>query len=210
MANGFTYPALPVVTMEHPDMIEFFRWGLIPHWAKDMASAVVSAKNCLNAISEEIAQKSSFRAVQNKRCAIFVTGFYELRHFKGKAYPYFIKQRERDYFWLGGLYSHWKDPETDFDVPTVTVLTTRANPLMEIVHNERKRMPVILTDELLGVWLSDRPTEAVKALMEPYDQELMEAYSISKLLTSRKDNNNVPEVQDRFDYPELAVQKTLF
>lgn len=33
--NGFTLPKIPIIANEHPEIIEHYNWGLIPHWAKD-------------------------------------------------------------------------------------------------------------------------------------------------------------------------------
>jgi hypothetical protein len=50
-------------------------------------------------------------------------------------------------------------------------------------------------------------------LLVPFDEQLMEAYPISRLITSRGKNPNVPEVSEPFKYPELQTQprqKNLF
>ena len=51
------------------------RWGLIPHWVKDLASW---KSNLINARVETITQKPSFRAGFKKRpCLIPASGFFE-------------------------------------------------------------------------------------------------------------------------------------
>ena len=54
---------------------------------------------------------------------------------------------------MAGLWSLWIDPDTDEEMITYTIITTEANPLMKIVHNKKKRMPVILTKESDQLWL---------------------------------------------------------
>ena len=49
-----------------------------------------------------------------------------------------------------------KDKETGETVDTCALVTTKANGLMEQIHNSKKRMPTILTSELAGEWISDR------------------------------------------------------
>ena len=50
------------------------RWGLIPSWAKDAAIA----SRLINARSDGVADKPSFRAAfAKRRCLIPATGFYE-------------------------------------------------------------------------------------------------------------------------------------
>lgn len=70
------------------------------------------------------------------------------------------------------------------------IITTRPNSLMEDIHD---RMPVILRPEEEAVWL-DRTIEApelLRQLLEPYDADQMEAYEVSTLVNSPK--NDVPE-----------------
>lgn len=54
--------------------IEFFRWGLIPSWAKDPAIG----NRMINARSETLTEKPSFRtAYKRRRCLILADGYYE-------------------------------------------------------------------------------------------------------------------------------------
>src|SRR6186713_854922 len=77
-ATGFTYPAWPVITAEDPDKIKLYRWGLIPHWAKDFETAKQIRAQTLNAKSETVFEKPSFKfSIHQKRCMVLSTGFYE-------------------------------------------------------------------------------------------------------------------------------------
>jgi putative SOS response-associated peptidase YedK len=61
---------------ETPDGREmtFYKWGLIPSWAKDKS---MSAR-LINARSETVAEKPAFRqAFRQRRCIIPADGFYE-------------------------------------------------------------------------------------------------------------------------------------
>jgi putative SOS response-associated peptidase YedK len=209
--DGFAHPNLPVVTVERPDTVQYFRWGFIPVWAKDSKTAAEMSVMCLNAVSETIFEKPAFRSSVDKRCLVLVTGFYEWRHAGKEKYPYFIKLKNKELFYIGGLYNTWADKETGEIYNTVTLLTTPANPLMETIHNTKKRMPLILNEEMAGIWLSDLPSSEIKELMQPYDEHEMEAWTISKLITNRNANKNVPEIQAPHIYPELvSTQGSLF
>ena len=86
------------------------------------------------------------------------------------------------------------------------MLTTDANGLMERIHNSKKRMPVILPKELEGRWLDEGlEKEEVLEMTGAYPEEKMTAHTISKLITSRKEDSNVKEVQKEFEYPELGL-----
>ena len=76
-------------------------------------------------------------------------------------------------FALAGLYDTWTNPFTGEKLNTFTVITTRANPKMEEIHNLKKRMPVILPPDREKQWLlHDLPARDINSLFEPYPQEL--------------------------------------
>ena len=65
-------------------------------------------------------------------------------------------------------------------------------------------MPVILRQDDEKRWLDkDIEQEEIKSMFNPYNQDEMEAYTISKLITRKGVNTNLPEVQKKWDYPEL-------
>jgi putative SOS response-associated peptidase YedK len=114
---------------------------------------------------------------------------------------------------MAGLWDSWRNPGTGEVLQTYTVITTKANPLMEQIHNKKKRMPVILPRDKERFWVDSLlEKKAAEALLVPYDATQMEAFTISRLITSRQRNPNVPEVVAPFSYPELqkkSQQKNL-
>ena len=76
-------------------------------------------------------------------------------------------------------------------VDSCTIITTAPNALMEPIHS---RMPVILPRETEARWLdiSRSDNVALKDLLVPYSAGEMEAYEVSRLVNSSK--NNAPEV----------------
>src|SRR4051794_8219758 len=65
---------IPVVANTDDHAIQFFRWGLVPFWAKDIAIG----NKMINARIETLAEKPVFRqALARRRCAIPASGFYE-------------------------------------------------------------------------------------------------------------------------------------
>ena len=207
--NGFDFLPGPVVTAGKPSEIQMFNWGLVPFWVKDSAAATRLKVSTLNCISEEMFEKPSYRDAANegKRCLIPCSGFFEWRWLdeKGKTkVPYYIRLKDQPIFSIAGLYSRWNNKETNEPYYSYTVLTTRANAMMSTIHNSKQRMPVIIPQEYERDWLNRTLTkDDVLALCQPVDDALMTAHTISKRITSKKEETNVPEVLDVQDYEEL-------
>jgi putative SOS response-associated peptidase YedK len=203
--SGFSSPKIPVLTVGDPMQVQLFNWGLIPAWCKDETQANEMRLNTLNAKTETVFEKPSFRAsIDKKRCLIFVNGFYEWRDVKKKKYPYYIHLKDQEAFALGGIYETWLNKETGELTDSCSIITTEANPLMAMIHNSKKRMPLIFEKERMFNWLkNDASKEEIKNLMQPLDEKFMEAHTISKLISNRTLNPDVPEVKKEFIYPEL-------
>lgn len=151
--NAFQFPKTPVITNLNPDLIQMFQWGLIPHWAKNDEIK----KNTLNARVETLHEKPSFKYVLQNRCLIISDGFFEWQWLdpRGKQkQKYHITLHENQLFAFAGLYNTWADPLSGELFNTYTILTTEANELMSLIHNSKKRMPLILNPEDENLWLS--------------------------------------------------------
>lgn len=207
--NAFDHSPAPVLTSREPGKIRLFNWGLIPYRTKSLEDAVKVRQQTLMARSEEMYQKYSYQdlAKAGKRCLIPTSGYFEHRWLdqKGKTkIPYYIFLKDRPIFSVGGLYSKWTDPLTGKELFTYTVCTTRANELTSMIHNTGLRMPVILpTKEAEQAWLNpELRQEEVLALCEPIPTALMDAYTVSRVITSK--NGNVPQALEPFAYSELS------
>jgi putative SOS response-associated peptidase YedK len=207
--NGFDFLPSPVISVMEPKEFQLMNWGLIPWWVKSMPDGLRLRTQTLNCISEEMYDKPSFRdaAIDGKRCLIPCSGFFEWRWMdeKGKLkIPYYVTLQNQPLFAIAGLFSNWKDKQTDQEYRTYTVLTTKANTYMEKIHNSKKRMPVILPRAFEKDWLNPNLTrEDVLALCQPIDQHSMKGYTISKLITSKKEETDVPAVLNPESYSEV-------
>lgn len=203
-AAGFGYPAMSVVTNTEPDRIQPLHWGLIPPWTKTENIAKMRSYT-LNARSDSLFVKPSFKnTTGKKRCLIPATGFFEWRDWRGKKYPYYIYLKDHGIFSLAGIWEEWSDPNNNESIKTYSIITTDANPLMSQIHNVKKRMPVILPPDKEGNWLQANLSEdEILAMTKPIDDKLMAAYSISKLITSKTQERNVPAILTRYRYPGL-------
>jgi putative SOS response-associated peptidase YedK len=150
-----------------------------------------------NAKSETVAEKPSFRGAMKNghRCLIPVSGFFEWQHVGKVKYPYFIHLKSDHFFRLAGIYENG----------TYSILTTGANPLMARIHNRKQRMPVILTEVDGEAWLDPTLSAAdVKQLCIPYPADDMEAWTVSRDITSRTANPDTPAAHRLMEYPELG------
>jgi len=204
LVSGFSYPQLAVVRQ---DGVFLHEWGLIPSWVKDQDTANDLRTKTLNAVGETVFEKPSFRKnVVSQRCLLPVSGFYEWREVNGVKYPYYIQVTEQDYFSLGALYDTWINKVTGEIRNTFSIITTPANPLMEKIHNLKKRMPLILSPEDQMNWLDpDLNIGDIKDLIKPFPERKMKAYTISRTANSAKNNRDVPSIMDRVEYEELET-----
>ncbi|MGM0580561.1 MAG: SOS response-associated peptidase [Bacteroidota bacterium] len=188
--TGFEHPKLPVITNENPDEFNLLQWGLIPFWTKDEQQANEMHNKTINARGESMFEKPAFRkAAANRRCIIMVDGFFEHHHKHKQLVPYYISLKDNAPISLAGIWEQWENPENGKQISTMSVVTTNANPLMAEIHNNPKlkeaRMPLILPAELESEWLMDindkTSEEQVKALIQPFDQDLMQAWPVKPI-----------------------------
>jgi putative SOS response-associated peptidase YedK len=209
--GAFDFPVHPVITDEEPGYISFLNWGLIPSWVKDPQQADVMRRQTINARSDTIFEKPSFRKpILSQRCLIIADGFFEWHDFGSKKYPYYIRMRDKEAFGIAGIWDRWVSGGTE--TRTFSLITTDANPLMAMVHNTKKRMPVILQRDDEKKWLDKGLSrDEIKSMLSPYEDRQMEAYTVSRLITSKDQDRNVAEVIAPHPYPELeASPKPLF
>lgn len=206
---GFTFPLLPVITNAQPDEIQLLRWGLIPHWSKTETDALEIRQYTLNARSETLFEKPSFKTVAGtNRALILVDGFFEWKQETSGKQPYFVRLKTNELFACGGLWDSWRNPATGEIWQTFTLVTTEANELMREIHNTKFRMPLILPADQETRWLqNDLSQSDVESMLNPFDSNQMEAYPISDLISRKGVNSNVPAVQERFNKP---TQNALF
>jgi putative SOS response-associated peptidase YedK len=146
--------SLFAVTEIDTRVLDRYRWGLLPSWAKDPKIA----NRLFNARGETVAEKPSFRSAFAKRpCVIPVDGFYEWDHREGKQkQPHYFTRTDGGLLLFAGLYEYWRDPTLGTDAPSVatcTVITTTPNDDLDGLHD---RMPVVLEPDEIETWLDYR------------------------------------------------------
>ena len=216
MKSGFVYSNSLVLRRSAPGDFEIvpMHWEFIPVWVKTMDDVKGARKQgipWLNATSEKLLESKMFRvAALKRRCLVLASHFFEWRHYqpegakKSMAYPYLIEVADADYFYMAGIWQNWTDRSTGETMDTFAIVTTKANELMSEIHNTKKRMPVILPDELAWEWImNDLPEERIKEISSyQYPSEKMKAYTIAKDFKTAFDPLAAFEYED---LPEIDI-----
>lgn len=200
-ANAFDHPLMPIITNKNS---EFAAWGLIPNWSKTEKLEF----NTANAKVEGIEDKPSWKkAVASQRCLIPSTGFFEWRLEAGKKYPYYIYNRQNSFLTFAGIWDSWTSPDQGTTRKTFSILTTKANPLMERIHNTKKRMPLILSSIDFNKWCNpDTSFEALKEIMNKDVSESIEAYTLNANFMKLSS----AAMMNKQHYPELNFLDSIF
>ncbi len=143
------------------------RWGLIPHWAKDIKNGY----KMINARAETIDQKPAFKkAFLYQRCLIPANGFFEWKLTDGKKQPMLIKLADNTLFAFPGIWDTWESPKGDI-INSCSIITVSANDFVKEIHH---RMPVIFNkpNEYQDWLSSDRYPLDIKDMLLPYAGEL--------------------------------------
>lgn len=181
-----------VVTNDQPERLQYFTWGLVPHWANDGKNS----GRLINARREGIEGKPSFRVpIRKRRCLVPADSFYEWRRDGSHKIPYRIFQKDGNLLLFAGVWDIYF--EGDYALKTFSIITTPPNFEMSAIHT---RMPVILhTEEEQNVWLeTDDLIEALALLRTPPDG-LLEMYRVPELVNSVA--NDSPELHTKVPEP---------
>lgn len=167
---------LGVISNHEPDRLNYFKWGLVPFWAKEMSIG----NKMINTRAETILEKPSFKSsFKRRRCLVPSNGFYEWKKEKIKV-PHRILLRSEQPFAMAGIWDIWKN-ETGEELRTFSIITTVPNELMAGIHD---RMPVILPREAEKIWLGEADEHTLIELLKPYPATAMKAYKISAAVNS--------------------------
>jgi putative SOS response-associated peptidase YedK len=169
-AQGLRYPRYnipptthhPLVTSDRPEELVVGHWGYLPAWAADSKKKM---HEVINARVESVYERPYFKgAIQQHRCLIPVTGFFEWHREGTHKTPYRFYRDSEKIFSIGGIYAVTKD-EKGGEIPHWAILTTEANSLMRPVHD---RMPVVIEEKDEKEWIDGGlEPEEVQKFFEP-------------------------------------------
>ncbi len=181
----------------------YFRWGLIPGWAKDDSIGT----RLINARAETVHEKSSFRdAYRKRRCLIPISGFYEWNEAKQ---PFWITSTNSGFLSLAGIWESWISSSGE-QVKTCAILTTKANKDLSEIHS---RMPVILSDSDIKNWLTGSYVGTKLSILNDIvlapTGEAITKWQISKKVNSVSNDNDtlIRSVNDMVSDPVTAEKE---
>ena len=149
-------------TAGHRDL-SLLRWGLLPHWTKDLQGA----RRPINARGETIASTPMFRdAFARRRCLVPANAFYEWQTTPSGKLPWAIARQDGAPLVFAGLWEGWRGPDGAI-IRSFVIVTTGANEALQPLH---ERMPLVLEPPDWPRWLGDEPGDDlgdVKSLIRP-------------------------------------------
>lgn len=176
-------PSQPVAVVPNDgkNSVDFFNWGLIPFWAKDIKIGY----KMINARSETLHQKPSYKnPYRRRRCLILSDGFYEWQKTADSKVkvPTYIRMKNHVPFALAGLWEIWRAQDGS-EIFSTTIITTEPNELLKPIHN---RMPVIISPDSYQTWLSpnEKKPDELSHLLKPYGPGAMEAFPVSRAVNN--------------------------
>ncbi|MEV0678211.1 SOS response-associated peptidase [Actinosynnema sp. NPDC050436] len=193
-----------------PDVVErsvrVLRWGLVPHWAKDLSGAA----KMINARAESVLEKPAYKSSATKRrCIVPAAGWYEWQPGEGRKQPYFITPGDGSSLAMAGIWSVWWQQDGDERTPVITcaVLTTDAIGEMARVHH---RMPLVLPRDRWAAWLD--PDRADPGELLAPDRDLVDGFELRPVSTRVNSiKNNDPSLMDAVTLTEdEKPEPTLF
>lgn len=175
-------------------VVDAFRWGLVPFYAKSARDGA----RLINARAETVERSPAFRtAFARHRCIVPADAFYEWRRHRDpvtgrvvRSEPFAVRRSDGEPLALAGLWSSWRDPDTAVRLYTCTILTTDPNELVARIHD---RMPVVLDPTDWDAWLAEgTPAEQLRSLLRPAPAEPLDAYAVSPAVNNVR--NEGPEL----------------
>ncbi|HDT12020.1 MAG TPA: SOS response-associated peptidase [Candidatus Marinimicrobia bacterium] len=165
-------------------MIDAFRWGLTPKWAKDESYA----SRMINARLETLCEKPAYRNLtEHHRCVILSSGYFEWQKTQNSKRPWYITASHSSVLPLAGLWDVWTRPEQS-PLYTFTIITKNADNQISFIHD---RMPLILNQKILKPWLDGSiPINDPAVIVKD-----MAFYPVSQIVNNAQ--NDVPACVER-------------
>ncbi|MDH5292546.1 MAG: SOS response-associated peptidase [Acidimicrobiia bacterium] len=178
-----TDPVYTVASWDGERLLGVMRWGLIPHWAKDSKAIQINAR------AETLLTKPMFRdSAVRKRCIIPADGFYEWEPKERGRAPHWVYRADGFPMGFAGVYSSWKNPETEEWIRTCAIVTGEARGVISDIH---ERMPIALSPDVWDPWLDRSITDPseIENLIQAIPPDLVMQHEVSPLVNSVRNND---------------------
>jgi putative SOS response-associated peptidase YedK len=177
------------------DSLEIASWGLIAPWSKSKAEALKSQSAAINARSETVHEKPTFKnAFRRSRCLVPVSGYYEWATELGKykpRQPVYISRDDGNMLAFAGIHDQWVSPECEIR-DSVAIITREAVGELATVHS---RMPMFLPKDRWEAWMDPnlQDAEKVRSLFENFQPDAhLRFWPVADLVNSIR--NSGPEL----------------
>ena len=193
-------PTQDVVTIISEDgrfVAKPMRWGLIPNWVKSEKIP----QSTFNARDDRLAESGMWRGLfKRKRGVVPANGFYEWNKSGGSKQPIFISPKEGETLQFATVYDSWINEHGE-TIDSCAIVTTVANDFMSTIHD---RMPAILDEETVAVWLDPLTTETenLQSILMPASNDRLKAIPVSTRVNSYK--NDDPRLIEEITIDEPA------
>jgi putative SOS response-associated peptidase YedK len=189
------------------ESIEIASWGLIAPWAKSAPEALKSQSSAINARSETVHEKPTFKnAFRKSRCLVPATGYYEwateLGRYKPRQ-PIHVSRDDQKLLAFAAIWDQWISPEGEVR-SSVAIITREAVGELAEVHS---RMPMFLPRDRWQAWMDPQLQDPIKvrALFDDFQPDAnLRFWPVSDLVNSIR--NSGPELIAPVD----IVPETLF
>jgi putative SOS response-associated peptidase YedK len=189
------------------DEITMASWGMIAPWSKSTTEALKSQSKAINARSETVHEKPTFKnAFRRSRCLVPATGYYEwateLGEYKPRQ-PIYISREDGKLLAFAGIHDRWVSPEGE-SRDSVSIITREAVGDLAKFHS---RMPMFLPKERWVKWLDPKSqdVETIRSLFENFQPDAnLRFWPVADLVNSIRSNG--PELIA----PIEVIPETLF
>lgn len=159
-------------------------WGIIAPWQKNLADARASQSHAINARSESIHEKPTFRhAFRTSRCLIPASGYYEWATSLGKyspKQPFYISHTNGEQLSIAGIWSSWQS-EKGVVIQSAAIITREAVGELATIHS---RMPVFMPRDRWPGWL-DTEARDINRLLKLMEVDEPDAGLIAQPVSPR-------------------------
>ena len=192
-------PSLPIPALLNNGTYLYTHFGYLPPWAKSKNDFHINAR------SESIYEKQTFRdAFKYRRCIIPINGFYEWQIEDKEKTPYFVRDINKSYLAIAGIWNEYYDASIGANITTVAIITCHANDKLMPIHH---RMPVILESSDFNTWLKSEDIIEINKLLNIYPNQKTKIYPVTDKINKVEfdEIRAIQEIQIKKDGGEINL-----